>query len=143
MTKTIIDPKLIEFANARQIEYIQAIEAHGSMRKAAKALGVTKNAVQESMNRLRNAAALRGYSPQHDMVHPVAPGQQLRGVSTYYDKDGKPAGQWVKTNACQEAFLELIRGIARGFVEDVGPVDVAPAPLDFQSDVIPWIQAST
>jgi len=140
MSKTIIDPKLIEFATVRQIEYIQAIEEHGSMRKAAKALGVAKNAVQESMNRLRTAAALKGYSPQHDMHHPVAPGQQLRGVSTYYDKDGKAAGQWVKTSTAQEAFLEMIRDVARGFVEDIGPVDVAPAPLDFQSDVIPWIQ---
>jgi len=140
MTKTIIDPRLTEFATVRQIEYIRAIEEHGSMRKAAKALGVAKNAVQESMNRLRNAAALRGYSPQHDMVHPIAPGQELRGVSTYYDKEGRPAGQWVKTNAAQDAFLKLIHDIARGFVDEVGPVEVAQTPLDFQSDVIPWVQ---
>lgn len=26
------------------------------------------------------------------------------------------------------------------FIEGVGPINIAPAPLDFQSDVIPWIQ---
>jgi hypothetical protein len=139
MTKTIIDPKLIEFATVRQIEYIEAIEKHGSMRKAAAALGVAKNAVQESMGRLKTAAALRGYSPEHDLTHPVAPGQMLKGASTLY-KNGQHVMQWVKTNACQEAFLEMIREAARGFVQDVGPIDAPPAPLDFQSDVIPWIQ---
>lgn len=137
---TIIDPKLIEFATVRQIEYIEAIEKHGSMRAAAKELGVAKSAVNQSMASLKKAASLRGYSPEHDLHHPIAPGQQLRGVSTYYNKEGQAAGQWVKTNACQEAFLEMIRDVARGFVEEVGPVDAAPAPLDFQSDVIPWIQ---
>jgi hypothetical protein len=136
---TIIDPKLIEFATVRQIEYIEAIEQHGSMRKAAKALGVAKSAVQDSIARLKKAAAVRGYAPEFDLHHPVAPGLKLKGTSTLY-KAGASVMQWVKTNAAEEAFLEMIREVARGFVEDVGPIDAAPAPLDFQSDVIPWIQ---
>jgi DNA-binding transcriptional LysR family regulator len=52
-----IDPKLIEFATVRQIEYIEAIEKHGSARKAAKALGVAKSAVTDSIARLRAHAA--------------------------------------------------------------------------------------
>lgn len=141
MTKTIIDPKLIEFAaTPRQAEYVRISNELGSMRAAARKLGVHKNTVNSSIDRLKIAAALRGYSPDHDMLHPIAPGQQLRGVSTYYNKEGQPAGQWVKTSACQDAFLEMVRDVARGFVEDVGQVEAAPAPLDFQSDVIPWIQ---
>jgi hypothetical protein len=136
---TTIDPKLIEFATVRQIEYIDAIEKNGSMRAAAKALGVTKSSVQESMARLKIAAALKGYSPEHDLTHPVAPGQKLHGTSTLY-KSGQHVMQWVKTNPCQEAFLEMIREAARGFIQDVGPIDAPAAPLDFQSDVIPWIQ---
>jgi len=140
MSKITYDPKLRDYATPQQAIYLDAVIEHGGERPAARALGVGKTTIQQSLARLKVAAALRGYSPEHDMHHPVAPGQQLRGVSTYYNKEGQPAGQWVKTNTSQEAFLDLIREVARGFVEEVGPVDVAPAPLDFQSDVIPWVQ---
>jgi hypothetical protein len=135
----IIDPKLIEFSTVRQIEYIEAIEKYGSMRKAAKELGVAKSAVQDSIGRLKKAAALKGYAPEYDLTHPVAHGQALKETSTLY-KAGEQVMQWVKTRPHEEAFLEMIREVARGFVEDIGPLSVAPVPLDFQSDVIPWIQ---
>ncbi len=135
-----IDTRLLEWATPVQAKYLNAINEHGSGRAAAKALGVTKNAVNESIARLKAAAALKGFSPEHDLVHPVAPGQILKGASTYYNKDGKPAGQWVKSKSSEDAFLAMIRDCAQGFVEDVGPLDVPAAPLDWQSDVIPWIQ---
>lgn len=119
MSKTIIDPKLIEFATARQIEYIHAIEEHGSMRKAAKALGVAKNAVQESMNRLRAAAAVKGYAPGHDMTRTVPDGFKVRGVSTLYDKEGKLAAQWVKSSADDERREQMIRDFVAELCCDV------------------------
>jgi hypothetical protein len=109
------------------------------MRKAATALGVAKNAVNESIDRLRKHAARQGYSPEHDLVHPAAPGQMLKGASTLY-KDGVPVMQWVKTTADQERMEQIMREVVAGFVEDIGPLNAPPAPLDFQSDVIPWIQ---
>lgn len=135
-----IDPKLIEFATSRQIDYIKAIEEHGSARKAAKALGLAKSAVTEAMSRLRAHAARQGYSPDHDMTRTVPDGFKVKGVSTYYDKEGKAAGQWVKSAVDEQAMALLIRDIVSGFVADIGPLDAPPAPLDFQSDVIPWIQ---
>jgi transposase len=51
------DQKLREWATPRQLEYLDAIDAHGSARKAAKALGVHKNVIQESYNRLKVRAA--------------------------------------------------------------------------------------
>lgn len=123
----IIDPKLIEFATVREIEYIDAIEQHGSMRKAAKALGVAKNAVQESMARLKARAALKGYSPAHDLVHPIAPGQMLRGASTLY-KDGKAVIQWVKTSADQQQMEEIMRAAAAAMAEDLPRARPVKAP---------------
>jgi hypothetical protein len=112
MTEPKIDPKLLEFATVRQIEYIEAIEKHGSMRKAALALGVVKNSVQDSMNRLKKAAALKGYSPEHDLVHPVAPGQMLRGASSLYRRgEPEPLLTWVKSSADEEA-RAAIRNVA-------------------------------
>ena len=36
----MIDAQLASYATVRQLEYIEAVEKHGSHRKAAKALGV-------------------------------------------------------------------------------------------------------
>lgn len=137
MAATSLDPKLREFASTEtQERYFDAVVEHGSYRKAAAALGVTKSAVDDSITRLKKSAAMRGWSPEHGMIHTVPDGFYVKGVSTYHP-DTK---QWVKSQASEQRFLELIRDVARGFVTDVGPMSVAPAPLDFQSDVIPWIQ---
>lgn len=136
----IIDTRLLEWATPQQAIYLPLVNEHGSMRAAAKALGLNHTTIGDSMRRLKNAAALKGYSPEHDMSRTVPDGFIVKGVSTYYNKDGAPSGQWVKSQASEQRFLELIKQVAAGFVEDVGPLQVATAPLDWQSDVIPWIQ---
>lgn len=45
----------------------------------------------------------RGYSPEHDLTRPVPEGYRLKGASTYYDAEGKIAGQWVKSERDPEA----------------------------------------
>lgn len=117
MTEPIIDPRLSEWATPTQQKYIDAINEHGSGSKAAKALGLAKNAVNEAIARLKKAAALKGYSPEHDMTRTVPDGYLVKGVSTYYDKEGKPAGQWVKSAvdaerqaAIQRAAFEAMAG---------------------------------
>lgn len=42
-------------------------------------------------------AAMQGFAPDHDMTHVVPAPFTVKGVSTYYNKDGERAGQWVKT----------------------------------------------
>lgn len=46
-------------------------------------------------------AAMHGMAPDADMVHPVPAPFVVKGVSTYYDKEGNRAGQWVKTQLDQ------------------------------------------
>jgi hypothetical protein len=127
MTKTIIDPKLIEFATVRQIEYIEAIERAGSMRAAARDLGVAKNAVQDAMNRLKASASARGYAPEYDLQHPVALGQMLKGTSTLY-KDGQPVMQWVKTRADAAQLEEMMRAAALAMAEELPRAKPVKAP---------------
>jgi len=104
-----MDIKLREFATPRQLEYIDAIEEHGSQRKAAAALGVSKTAVQEAVVAIKKKAALQGYSPEHDMTKVVPDGFKVKGVSTYYNKEGKASGQWVKSSADDERRMEIMR----------------------------------
>ena len=75
-------------------ELIAAIEAHG-VEGAAKTLGVNRRTIQ----RRKAMLALKGYSPQHDMTHPVPDGFKAKGVSTLYRDDGTVAAQWVKSTA--------------------------------------------
>jgi hypothetical protein len=131
---------LTQFATVRQLEYLEALEQHGTIRKAAKALGCAKGTITDGLKSLRKKAALQGYSPEHDMVHTVPDGFKVKGVSTYYNNEGKAVGQWVKSSADAERQAEMMREAISDFIEGVGPINIAPAPLDFQSDVIPWIQ---
>jgi hypothetical protein len=132
--------ELRQFATPRQLEYLDAIEQHGGQRKACKALGLNRSTMQEAIYRLKKAAARKGYSPEHDMTKTVPDGFMVRGVSTYYDQEGKPRGQWVKSTADMDRQAELMKEAARAFVEEMPRIDAPASPLDWQSDVIPWIQ---
>lgn len=105
----MIDPKLLDFATDRQREYIEAVNEHGSNRKAAKALGVNRTSLDKAIIALRQRAARMGYSPAHDMTRTVPDGYSVKGVSTYYDKEGKAAGQWVKSTADRDRQAQIMR----------------------------------
>ena len=89
-----LDPKLKEFGNATQAARVDAVNEYGSFMKAGKALGVSETAIKQSIDILKRNAALQGYSPEHDMNRLVPQGFKVKGVSTYYNAEGKPSGQW-------------------------------------------------
>lgn len=107
------------FATERQREYLDALEVHGSSRKVGAALGVHHQSVMKSIHALEREAARRGYSPAHDMTHTVPDGFTVKGVSTYYDADGKPRGQWVKSRADETAMLERLTDLVSSLAESV------------------------
>lgn len=135
-----VDEGLFEYATERQREKLQAINTYKSARAAARALGVCFNSVREALLQVQRKAALQGYSPDHDMTRVVPEPFVLKGVSTYYNKEGKASGQWVKSQLAQEQYNEMVKAAIAAFVEDVPQLPVTSAPLDFQSDIIPWIQ---
>jgi hypothetical protein len=114
----MMDAQLASYATVRQLEYLEAIEQHGSQRKAAVALGVTKTAIQEAMQLLKKKAALRGHSPEHDMTRTVPDGFKVKGVSSLY-VDGKLSSQWVKSSADEDRRQELIRAAYEAMAEDL------------------------
>jgi hypothetical protein len=109
MIPTYIDPRLKGYAAGRQLEYLEAVEKHGSGGAAAKVLGVAKTTINEAIKAVKRKAAKMGYSPDHDMLRTVPDGYMVRGVSTYYDKDGKPTAQWVKSQVDQERMEAIMR----------------------------------
>lgn len=85
-------------------EIIAAYEKHGTIRGAARELEMHHSSVHERIKRL----ALKGYSPKHDMTKTVPEGYMVKGVSSYYNKDGNLAGQWVKSSADWDARMQII-----------------------------------
>lgn len=125
-----MDQKLREFASPRQLEFIEAIEKHGSHRAAAEALNVSRGTIGNAMTSLQARAAKMGYSPSHDMVHVVPEGFRVRGVSTYYDDEGKPRGQWVKSVVDHSQDERILREFAESLAEGVtalAPITPPPA----------------
>jgi hypothetical protein len=62
------------------------------------------------------------------MTRTVPDGFLVKGVSTYYDRDGKPSGQWVKSTADRERMEELMREAFAAMAEDLPRVEPIPAP---------------
>lgn len=113
----MIDEKLLEYATDRDRDYIEAVNKHGSNRKAAKALGVSHKAVGNAIIRIRKRAAKQGYSPEHDMTRPVPDGFHLKGTSTLYDSGGNQKIQWVKSSINHERQREIFEEAVQGMAE--------------------------
>lgn len=115
----MIDERLKEWATPRQIELIDAYNEYGSLRKAAEALGIHHGTIQSSMEGLKSRAARQGYSPQHDMTRVAPDPFVVRGVSTYYNKEGKASGQWVKTRVDDNKLEEILKEFVLTLAEDI------------------------
>lgn len=127
-----IDENLYKYCTPRQREVLEAIEFHGSAKLASIALGMNKGGASETYLAVKRRAAKNGYSPEHDFTRPVPEGFVAKGVSTYYNAEGKPAGQWVKASLSHQALVDAMREAIEGFKGEVIPASaiVAPAASD-------------
>jgi predicted phosphodiesterase len=64
---TTLDEGLKQYATARQVEYIDAVNEHGSNRRAAEHMGIHATAIDRGIKAVLKKAALQGYSPDYDM----------------------------------------------------------------------------
>lgn len=109
---------------------VEACIEHGSLRKAAHALGLSKNAIRQTVQSLK----------QRYMASPTAM-IAVHGTSTLYDSDGKMKLQWIKTGKESRKFDE-IRAIVREMAqEDAKPVkiDGKPHSRDSSFPFIRWV----
>lgn len=105
-------------------QIIAALQAHGSRRAAARALGINPTAIQQREPRL----ALKGWSPQHGLTKPVPDGFTVQGVSTLYDQDGVQRLQWVKSNQDAEAIQRRLDAYAAAMAESIPRARPVKAP---------------
>ena len=123
-----IDPELYNYCTPRQREMLEAIELHGGARAASIAMGINIGGASDAYIAVKKKAALRGYAPENDFTRPVPQGYVTKGVSTYYNSEGKPSGQWVKASLTHEAMVEAMRETVAGFKDQIQPADIIVAP---------------
>jgi hypothetical protein len=130
----MIDERLKEYATETQARYIDAVNEHGSARKAAAALGLSsKSTVTDALVRLREKAAMAGYAPAHDMTRTVPQPYIVKGVSTYYDREGKPRGQWVKSTLDEQKAEAAKRAALAALAEELPRVAPIAGPAHAQA----------
>lgn len=133
-----VDPKLYDFCDTdRQREILTLLDELGSGYAVAERLGIHRSAPQKFLRAVKNKAARRGYAPDHEMSRTVPDGYIVKGVSTYFDSDGKARGQWVKSSLDSDKQLDIIRGVVEGIIEgSQGIFPATPAPEFTEADLL-------
>lgn len=72
--------------------------------------------------------AYQGFSPEHDLTHPVPDGYVVKGASTLYREDGTVAAQWVKSTIDDARREEMMREAAVAFGTKIPRERPRPAP---------------
>lgn len=123
---------LRDFATARECEFLDAIEKHGSERKAAEALGVNRGTVSSAIRRVRYKAARQGYAPGH-WTGGVAPGYLTGKVTVAVNaKTGEVERYWQRQHPDASQIEEAIRTAAEAMAEELPRVK--PVPFDGKTD---------
>jgi hypothetical protein len=123
-----IDENLYQYATPRQKEVLEAIDRLGSARAASIELGINIGGASDAYIAVKRKAARFGYAPDHDFTRPVPEGYVAKGVSTYYNAEGKPAGQWVKASLSHQALVDAMKEAIDGFKDEIDPASVITAP---------------
>jgi hypothetical protein len=121
---------LYQFATVRQTEILDAIEKHGSQRKAAQALGMNRRTLEKSLALLK-ARAAQQLASEHNYAEKAVPsGYTIRGVSQYIDAEtGKVRGQWIKTGQDDVQREAALKAAVEAMCEEIPAVPAVPAPL--------------
>lgn len=147
MSRPHLSEDLKQWATPVQARYIDAILATGgSMRKAAKVLGVHHSSVQKAIKNVLTTAASRGYSPEHGMTRTVPDPFLVKGHSML-DRVDPETGErtkileWTKTRIDDAVWFENVKSGIAAFLADQEPIAApARAPKSRDQDVIPFIQ---
>lgn len=110
----------------------QAIADGESASDLAARFGLTVGEVE----RTRTKFIRQGHSPAHDMTHMVPDGFKVKGVSSYYGKDGQLRGQWVKSTEDRERMVELVQQTINAMAEDLPRSEPVPPPAECLADLM-------
>lgn len=129
---------LVQFCTTeKQLAIIRLCMEQGlSQRQVGVRLGCTRNAVKNVIQAVKEKAAARGYSPDHDWTNPVPDGHKIKGVSTFYDEDGNPVRQWVKSQTDERRQFEILVERVEAAQEGLAKFKAVPAPKSADNELL-------
>lgn len=135
-----------------------AYKEHGTLKKAAAALGIKKSALSESLRRAAEAGilgtepVLPGFriskisnTPSGTFIQQtqergdrfeVPAGHVVKGVSALVDAEGRVIQQWQKTAVDAEGQLAAFRALVDGLKENLPRITIMPAPQHVEEDLL-------
>jgi len=120
----------------RQRQIITLHEEGLGYQKIGDKIGVSKWVARDIIKNIKRKAAIQGHSPDHDMVHTVPEGFVLRGVSTYYNSDGNPVAQWVKSQSDKERQFQMMIERIEVACEGINPWNPVKKPKVVEDDLL-------
>lgn len=114
------------WATVRQLEYIEAIEKHGTRRAAARALGINESSIRQSMDSLEKTAARKGNAPGH-FNDGVAPGY-IMGKVTVQRANGAVERTWERQLPDHAQWLESAKAAAAALADELPRAKPVKAP---------------
>lgn len=125
---------------ATQHQYLSALMETGSSRKAAKLLGVSKSTINDTVARVKAYAALKGWSPTHDMIFSVPDNFLAKRISTNRNGQGEVISQWVIAEPEKQTIEQQLREMFAVFKQDIPHQQpVTPPTPALETDIIPWV----
>ena len=128
---------LREFCNTdRQKKVIELYEQGFGYSKIGEMLNINRYAARDAIQAVKARASAQGYSPEHDMTRTVPDAFTVKGVSTYYNEDGKPVGQWVKSVADKEKQFQMMVERIELACEGITPWTPIEKPKVIEDDLL-------
>lgn len=132
---------LLQYCTSEIQEWIvrEHIVGGKTIAQMAKDRGTGERSLRTSKQRLMKNAASHGYSPDHDWNHPVPDGHKIKGVSTYYNEDGEPVAQWVKSQTDSQRQFEILCERLEEAQEGLKPFKPSKPPKEVDDDLLSLI----
>ncbi len=129
---------LLEFCTTeKQTEVITLCLQNGlSQREAAIASGMSRSTIRDHLIAVKAKASRQGYSPENDWHHPVPDGHKIKGVSTFYNEDGNPVRQWVKSQTDEQRQFEILVERLESANENLPKFKPTAAPKSVDQDLL-------
>lgn len=125
----MIDANLKAYANSEaQVAAIDAVIEHGTVMKAARALGKHHKSIQSAIQRVEARAARSGYAPGH-FDQGVAPGYIMGKVTIHRDATGMIKNTWERQSPDDEQREIAMQAAFKAMAAELPRVPVKPNPL--------------
>lgn len=126
---------LLPYCLGNQERKIRAIiDADGNVAQAARSIGMDERTFRRAIANVRKRADMN--TPHPPLGKPVPAHENLRGTSTYYNRDGVPTGQWVKTSVSDQQRIEAFKVAAAAVADDLPRLPSIPAPKTKAPDLL-------